>query len=371
MTLCYGWIDEHNAYLVGDSAVTCDLSNLNNPVPTSFDEPTSIVKDTAIYEGALKIFSIDSKFCLAIAGNADKAYEYCNWLKENHVNFDSIKELLNAFIKSHTPFSSNQDDFVSLLITVIESEPKLYKWDMENPYQICEGEKFYKIGKVLINFSGLPINLTNLIYNTDQLKEFSNIRKLNISVSVYQSYIVLQESLAQGIGGVVSGVLLDKDGNVKWNIDTSYVVLSGEDKKWTIVGHRGNATAAYSANSGRKNLYLNSDILKDDVDSFYKAIKKELEELILVESSYSWVFIHKNKKRVVIINNKPFYKSDNYITIKSKKISETDTDETLYLNGGFDDYLFHEKTNKFNPIIWLGSPLNMNDTKFDVAILDR
>lgn len=220
MTYITGWRNQTSVFIAADSAITYELESLQNVKiwsdVSTFGEPHIIQDDKIIQEQCLKIYNFNNRVILAFAGNVSEAYEAIEWLKmvlevneqrDLRVIFNNICNgrkisIIAGFIENEQP----------ILISVNAIGISGYKEHavFEPAYSGTIDSKF--------------IRYTQEFYNESKNIQHTDEQILVSMCSVIQSYKYVNPTIPNGVGGLISGIRVDKLG-ASWQKDIAYIPI--------------------------------------------------------------------------------------------------------------------------------------------------
>ncbi|WP_027003086.1 hypothetical protein [Hugenholtzia roseola] len=221
MTYITGWRNQTSVFIAADSAITYEQESLENAKiwsdVSTFGETHIIGNDKVVQEQWLKIYNFNNKLILAFAGNVSEAYEAIKWLKmvlevnEQPDLRGSFKYIYNTYRK------------ISIIAGFVENEqPVLISVN-------ANGTSGYKEHLVYEDaYSGTIdaefIKHTQEFYNEIRNSEQTDEQILISMCSVIQSYKYVKPTITNGVGGLISGIRVDKFG-VSWQKDIAYIPI--------------------------------------------------------------------------------------------------------------------------------------------------
>ncbi|WDU78698.1 hypothetical protein [Lysinibacillus sp. G01H] len=213
MTYCLAWKDKKNVYMVADSAVSSSVLDTELE-SSSFGDIHEKRGKNYVYEGTLKLQTINNSYIICYAGNLitiNGMLELLSTQLECGINvseaFETIKNSLSNF----------DADF---LIGYIESNiPVLLHFDGENLID----KEYCQIGSGTSSESWSYRN--EFIRNKNLEKGASPNQSLASTVVILQIYSLKENMMNLGVGGLIFGLRLDNEG-IHWCKDTTYYLYN-------------------------------------------------------------------------------------------------------------------------------------------------
>lgn len=312
MTYVVGWKTDKNVFISADTAVTTKAPNpkLYSEF-SSFGEKHFVNGDKKIEESMLKLFNINDRIIIGFSGHVKTALDVIRNFKilvENVeiTKLDIIEEKLRIAVKSLQPLPKDKE--FGLILGFIENkEPHLLSYNSDGTHCIQKHERWVcqEILRETI-YSGITEMFTNL-FRRGNLSDENFLIAVN---SIIQSYGIHNNLLENGVGGIIVGFQISKDG-VKWQKDTSYIIYNPKFVGTVLINMaiRDGGLAVSSPSLKSKSVFLNT-ISSPDVKQWTKLWLNVIFDMLSSCKSSYYVFLSSFQMIITIVRAESNNNSD-------------------------------------------------------------
>lgn len=288
MTYCLAWKKDQNVYMIADTAVseTCDKikTNIN-----TFGEVQGLYGKYYVQEGQLKIFKISSNLAISYSGNVAQAMEI---IEAVYNTFDklNINELMRSIENSYCTYA------VTMIFIFSKSQGNSHIYLFSNGrFSECDYAEIGS-GQNISFFSDDIRSIINELYSNKIEKEYY----LSIVISSIQCYILKNNSFSQGVGGVVTGIVLNN--TLKWFRDTEYYLFDEDilESKTMSVIVRNNSIFSSSDIDGGVRGMINTITDNEIWNDLYK--RKGIIKSLNTKNAFYYIFYSKKYNVAYFMN---------------------------------------------------------------------
>lgn len=250
MTLCIAWRHKGTAFLIADAAVSRRTSGAPSSSTSTFGEFHKHGNGLTVEESAFKLFRWRG-LALTCAGDVRPIREFIrltdDWIKKG------LPPWLAIAHARQTQQVQTDETFEAIAATRFLGAVRLFRLD--------DAGRWHRVPR------DTAVNLGNLGSATQAYRDFVNgaiadatrsdqpaTMQLATVLASCQSLTIHNDLLAQGVGGVFSGLMVDQAGT-NWQPDMWYLILNPPDMK---------SLATESEGGSRNTLYITCAI-RDDV----------------------------------------------------------------------------------------------------------
>lgn len=312
MTYIVGWKTDKSVFISADSVVTTETPNpkLSSEF-SSFGEKHFVNGNKKIEESLLKLCNINDRIIIGICGHVKTALEVIGNFKLqlksiDVIKLDTIEEKLRFAIISSQPLPKDKE-FGLIIGFLGEKEPHLLSYNTDKTYSIERHELCVSQG-----------SLCNTIFSTITDKFIKLFKKGNLSDenyliavnSIIQSYGINNYLLEHGVGGIVVGFQISKDG-VRWQKDTSCIIYNPKFVDTVLINMviRDGGLAVSSPHLKSKSVFLNSINSPNATDKCKKNWISVFDMLSSCKSSY-YVFLSSLQMIITVVRAESNNNSD-------------------------------------------------------------
>lgn len=302
MTYCLAWKKGKNIFMIADTAISMTIDNLQSEY-NSFGEVQGLYRDYYVQEGELKIYNITNKLAIAYSGDIRQCKDIIEivykMVADKDISLIELKELMNNIENS---FNSCEIE----LIFIFSDRYGKYIYKFSNgKFDECDYAEIGS-GKSIPYFSENIKSITNEFYNVNQTAEYY----LSIIISVVQCYVIKNNTFKAGVGGVITGIMLEN--KIKWFRDLEYYIFDDDIRD-------ANTVSVIARN--------NSIFSSSDIDGHIRYMINKITD------KYMWEDLYKREAIVKSLNTKNAF----YYTFYSKKYNVV---FFMEVNGFVHNYCF-------------------------------
>lgn len=286
--------------------------------PTSFGE--SINKENeSLREETNKIQVINDSLCIAFAGDVDIAKEIFRLVKlqlsEKEILLENIAMAFERSLDAIRPFKIK--DIPSFIVgAIIENKPQLLSFNITKRVLLDTHKYLVQAGSM----KGIYKQLTIEYFKEQVGKTLKDETRLIVFNSIIQLYGIHDNLLESNVGGIISGLFVNKNG-VSWQNDTCYIVYSIKDKS--------PEASNLIRMMVRKNIVIVHSPLRNGYFGFTDILMEALPSGFIQKWENNWkqemdsfdfkyvVFLAKEYRKVTVVKNEKNGEENNFINFKA------------------------------------------------------
>lgn len=258
ITYCIAWKDKENIFMVTDSAVSSTEYDGELKI-SSFGDVHEKRGNHYVFEGALKLQTINNSYLISYAGNLDHIDEVFDMLYLQLISGINVEDAFETIVHS---VSYIDIDF--LVGFIYDGNPRLIHF---NGVQVFEKD-FCQIGSGVSKGSWTYRN--NFLLEQNKNQRISPTQALTSAVIMMQIYSLKERMIDIGVGGLVFGARIDCKG-IHWCKDITYYLYNKELLDYqliTVIARDDNLHVLSSLNSkhiafiNRKNKGLDEELIE-------------------------------------------------------------------------------------------------------------
>ncbi|WP_055108150.1 hypothetical protein [Paenibacillus ihumii] len=211
MTYVIGWRDEHNVYMIADSALS-SVSQSQDRTQTSFGEIEKTYHNYMVKEGALKLSILHQEYLISYAGMMPSIYSALEFIQQNLELGLTIYEVLTYLSNSFT------SDEYKLLIGFYDERPILLHYDGKETTE----HDIVQLGSGAVLFGDLFIRFIQ-----KHLQSGDPSWKLVTMISYIQCQSIMDGLIEYGVGGNFAGARVCHEG-IHWCSDMTYCLYEDD-----------------------------------------------------------------------------------------------------------------------------------------------
>lgn len=278
MTYSLAWKKNKTVYMIADTCISAINDKMNSEVNT-FGECQGLYGKYYVQEGELKIYKITPNLAISYSGDIEQCKEIIETVYNmaNEVNVNRIMEVIeNSFhtynVEMIFVFSGNFNNCIYKFSKGIFKE-----------YDYAEIGNGKEISYLSEDIKGIIDEL----YSEGLDEEYY----LSMVISTIQCYILKNNTFKFGVGGVITGIFLNKQ--LKWFRDIEYCLFDDDirDLESMSVIVRGNSVFSSSDLDGGTRYIINTIIDNKMWDDLYQ--RKGIIKSLNTKNAFYYVFYSK------------------------------------------------------------------------------
>ncbi|MEA3495700.1 MAG: hypothetical protein U9R42_06665 [Bacteroidota bacterium] len=236
MSYVFGWKTESSVFISCDTALTSSKKEGNLRFSkTSFGENHIFNEDMRITEEMLKIFQLSNNILIGFAGDNDVAFDTVNNIKIllqfRESNIDSLIEIIKQSTENCVP--EDNDSSIGLIVGFSDSNNSyLLSYNFDGTRRILVHDDTVQIGSISNEFKILTKKFIEAFVN-HPLPDSELLITIN---SIVQSYGIHDYLIKQGVGGIITGAMLNVHG-ILWQRDTTHLLYNSIDLSKKVVNN--------------------------------------------------------------------------------------------------------------------------------------
>lgn len=278
MTYCLAWKKYKTVYMIADTCISAIDDKVNSEVNT-FGECQGLYGKYYVQEGELKIYKITPNLAISYSGDIKQCKEIIEavYHMANEFNTNKVMEIIeNSF---HTY------NVEMIFIFSDDFNNYIYKFS-KGTFKECDYAEIGN-GKEIPYLSKDIKGVIDELYSEKLDKEYY----LSMIISTIQCYILKNNIFKFGVGGVITGIFINK--KLKWFRDIEYCLFEDDirDLESMSVIVRGNSVFSSSDLDGGTRYIINNIIDKQIWDDLY--LRKGIIKSLNTKNAFYYVFYSK------------------------------------------------------------------------------
>lgn len=250
MTLCIAWRYKGTAFLIADAAVSTRTNGMPSSPTSTFGEFHKHGCDLTIEESAIKLFRWKG-LALTCAGHVRPIREFIrltdDWIKRGLPPWIAVAHA------RQTQQAQMGETFEAIAATRFLGAVRLFRLDDVGRWHWVPRDTAVNLGNLGAATQAYRDFVNGAIADATRSDQPASMQLATVLASC-QSLTIHNDLLAQGVGGVFSGLMIDQAGT-SWQPDMGYLILNPPDLK---------SLATESEGGSRNALYITCAI-RDDV----------------------------------------------------------------------------------------------------------
>ncbi|MCE5221390.1 MAG: hypothetical protein LLF98_09055 [Clostridium sp.] len=291
MTYCLAWKKEKSVYMIADTAVSEKTNELESTT-NSFGEVQGLYGKHYIQEGVLKIYKVSPNLAISYSGNVDAALEIIQRVYQciYEMNISEIDTILKSIENSYDKY----DVEMIFIFSKGQDDNHIYLFS-EGSFSECDYAEIGS-GKSIHFLSDDMKGIVNGLYSSKFEKEYY----LSMIIACSQCYILKNDIFKYGVGGTLSGILLNN--TLKWFRDIEYYLVDDDISQCKAISVivRNNSVFSSSDIDGKKRYMLNSITDTKIWEDLY--LRKGIIKSLDTKNAFYYVFYSRKYNVIYFMN---------------------------------------------------------------------
>lgn len=323
MSYVIGWKTNESIFISCDTALTSIGTDQKLDFElSSFGEAHLIDGNVKVTEGMLKLFQISNNLLIGFAGDNNVAFDTINTLKilfeMKECSIDDLIEVIKKATDSCVP-DDNENDIALIIGYCSKATLALLSYNYDGKHEIIQHEGLVQIGSISKDYR----ELTEIFVNTFVQHPLPDDEQLITINSIVQSYGIHDYLIEQGVGGIITGAMVNKFG-IQWQKDTSHLIYNSIKFSPEIINIlvRDGALVAQDG-KGKKRIYGNI-VNMPDFNLWYEKNLKNNPDIFNNTKPKYFVFYMIDSWNITILCSADKTESSKYLKINNWGGGETD-----------------------------------------------